>query len=204
MPNLPHPAKFTGEEKDTRKRRIVIFGQSLGTAVGISLVHHYTSRPDPILFAGMVLVAPFADVELLTASYRIAGTIPILGPLAPFPRLLAFFNSFIVSKWPSKDKLATIVRECENMPGDSLKYHITPIHAQDDYDIPWSHNDQLFWHAVGAARQDGISFDELEQEKEQTKMALGAAGWVAEHRTTIDAFPYHANSFLEVCHRSSP
>jgi abhydrolase domain-containing protein 12 len=177
-------AEWAMQEAGIPPSRIAIFGQSLGTAVGISLAHHYASGPDPILFAGMVFVAPFADVELLTATYRIAGTIPILGPLAPFPRLLAFFNTFIVSKWSSKDKLAAFVRKCENMPGDNLKYHITLIHAQDDYDVPWSHTDQLFWHAVNAARQNSISFDGLEEEKEQTRTMLGPAGWVMEHRTT--------------------
>lgn len=176
-------AEWAINEAGIPPSRIVIFGQSLGTAVGISLAHHFTLRPDPILFAGMVFVAPFADVELLTSTYRIAGTVPLLGPLAPFPRLLAFFNTFIISKWPSKDKLAEFVRTCENMSGEKPNYHITIIHAEDDYDIPWSHSDQLFWHAVNAARPDGISFEELEQEKEQTKTVLGAAGWVAEHRT---------------------
>jgi len=178
-------AEWAMREAGIPPSRIVIFGQSLGTAVGISLAQHYASNPTPTLFAGMVLVAPFADVELLTATYRIAGTIPILGPLSPFPRLLAFFNTFILSKWPSKDKLAAFVRGCEEMQGDDggAKYHITIIHAQDDYDIPWSHSDQLFWHAVSASRSGGIAFDDLEEEKEQTKKTLGPAGWVAESRT---------------------
>ncbi|KAK4463589.1 Alpha/Beta hydrolase protein [Cladorrhinum samala] len=163
--------------------RIVVFGQSIGTAVGISLAHHLATRPDPILFAGLVLVAPFADVELLTATYRVAGTVPLLGPLSPFPRLLAFFNRFIVSKWPSKDNLAAMVRHCENMASSGLKYHVTIIHAQDDYDIPWSHSDQLFWHAVSASRPHGVSFEELEEEKEQTKKVMGPAGWVVEYQT---------------------
>ncbi|KAK4224809.1 Alpha/Beta hydrolase protein [Podospora fimiseda] len=163
--------------------RIVIFGQSIGTTVGISLAHHLVHQPDPVLFAGLVFVAPFADVELLTASYRVAGTIPLLGPLAPFPRLLAFFNKFIISKWPSKDKLGAFVHQCENMEGNGLKYHITIIHAQDDYDIHWSHSDQLFWHAVSATRPDELSFEALEEEKEQTKKTLGPAGWVVKHKT---------------------
>lgn len=37
----------------------------------------------------MVLVAPFANVELLTATYRVGGVIPLLSPLARFPRLHA-------------------------------------------------------------------------------------------------------------------
>lgn len=177
-------AEWAMKEAGIPPSRIVIFGQSLGTAVGAALLHHFANSSNPTLFAGAVFVAPFADVELLTATYRIAGTIPLLGPLAPFPRLLAFFNTFIISKWPSKDKIAAFVRACENMPGQGLKYHITIIHAEDDYDIPWSHSDQLFWHAVSAARPGGISYDELEEEKQQTRTVLGPAGWAVEHRTT--------------------
>lgn len=176
-------AEWAMQEAGIPPSRIVIFGQSLGTAVGISLAEHYAVRTHPTLFAGLVLVAPFADVELLTSSYRIAGIVPILSPLAPFPRLLAFFNTFILSKWPSKDKLAAFVRQCEGMSGDGLKYHVTIIHAQDDYDIPWSHSDQLFWHAVNASRPNGIVFQDLEGEKAKGKKMLGPAEWVAEHRT---------------------
>ncbi|KAK3326032.1 Alpha/Beta hydrolase protein [Apodospora peruviana] len=169
--------------------RIVLFAQSLGTAVAISLVHHLSQGPDPILFSGMVLVAPFADVELLTATYRVAGTIPILDPLAYFPRLLAFFNGFILHKWPSKDKLAEIIKSYHDTPASRGKeYDITIIHAEDDYDIPWSHSDQLFWHGVRAAKaaaqgQEDISFEELEGEKKEARRELGAAGWVASHET---------------------
>ncbi|KAK4139968.1 Alpha/Beta hydrolase protein [Dichotomopilus funicola] len=163
--------------------RVVIFGQSMGTAVSIALADYYAALPDPILFSGMVLVAPFADVELLTATYRIAGTIPLLGPLSPFPRLLAFFNTFIQSKWSNKDKLASFVRACERIPGNDRKYHVAIIHAEDDYDIPWSHSDRLFWHAVNASRPQGIGFEDWEEEKEQIKKPLGPTGWVAEHRT---------------------
>ncbi|KAI1399824.1 alpha/beta-hydrolase [Hypoxylon fuscum] len=163
--------------------RIVLFAQSLGTAVSISLAHHMAASPNPTLFSGIVLVAPFANVELLTATYRVAGTIPLLDPVAKFPRLLAWFNTFIHNKWPSKDKLAEFVRICENMPGDASKYHITIIHAEDDYDIPWSHSEQVFWHAVNASSPEGIGYEELEKEKETLKVVRGAGGWVVDWRT---------------------
>ena len=121
---------------------IVLFGQSLGTAIAISLAHHLASRPGvgPVLFSGMVLVAPFADVELLTATYQVGGAIPILDPPAYLPQLLAFFNTFILHKRPSKDKIADFIALCEDMSGGSAKsnynYRITTIHAEDDYDIP--------------------------------------------------------------------
>lgn len=163
--------------------RIVLFGQSLGTAVAIALARHLADNG--VLFSGMVLVAPFADVELLTATYRIAGTIPVLGPLAAFPRLLAFFNRFILHKWQSKETLAAFVGSCETMAAGRKYYHITVIHAQDDYDVPWSHSDQVFWRAVSAARAPlgRVGFEELERERDEIKTSLGAAGWSVKYKT---------------------
>ena len=163
--------------------RIVIFGQSLGTAVGISLAHHMATMSDPILFAGMVLIAPFADVELLTASYQLAGTIPLLAPVARFPKLLALLNSFLVSKWASKDMLADFVRHVEHLPHKEQTYHITIIHAEDDHDIPFAHSEKVFWHAVNATTPAGTSVADLERHKSESGRLLGAGGRVVEWST---------------------
>lgn len=164
--------------------RTVIFAQSLGTAVAISLAHHLAFQSPPTLIAGMVLVAPFANVELLTQTYSIAGTIPLLAPIARWPRALAWLNTLIVCKWPSKDKLVDLVRYGENLKlaGRPSNYDITIIHAQDDYDIPWVHSDILFWHAVNATRENDslLTFEDLEVEKSGRKSQLGAGGWEVE------------------------
>ncbi|MCJ1363460.1 hypothetical protein MMC16_002567 [Acarospora aff. strigata] len=179
-------ANFAMNTAGIPPERIVLFAQSLGTAVSISLAHHLALQSPPTLFAGMVLVAPFADVELLTETYRVAGTIPILSPVAYFPKALAFFNRFIISKWPSKDKLAALIRHCEHLKLAQRKsrYDITLIHAEDDYDIPWVHSEIVFWHAVNATRDSeaSLSFKELEKEKERQKSTLGAGGWEMEWR----------------------
>ncbi|KAI0128111.1 hypothetical protein F4776DRAFT_664859 [Hypoxylon sp. NC0597] len=175
---LPRWLSGRWNEAGIPSSRIVFFAQSLETAVSISLANYMAAKPDPTLFSGIVLVAPFADVELLTATYRVAGTIPILGPIARFPRLLAWPNSFILSKWPSKDALAEFVRRCESMPGNPLKYYITIIHAEDDYDIPWTHSEQVFWRDVNASLPEGITYKELEREKEALKSVRGVSGWV--------------------------
>lgn len=177
-------ANFAMNTAEIPPERIVIFGQSLGTAVSIKLAHHFGLQSPPTLFAGMVLVAPFANVELLTKTYRVAGTIPLLSPVARFPTALAFLNRLILSKWPSKDKLAAFIRHCEPLkltPRES-KYDITLIHAEDDYDIPWVHSEVLFWHAVNATRDPGASlnFENLELEKDRRRSALGAGGWEVE------------------------
>ncbi|KAI1759773.1 hypothetical protein GGR53DRAFT_122479 [Hypoxylon sp. FL1150] len=134
------------------------------------------SGPDPILFSDVVLVAPFANVEKLTAAYQVAGVIPIISPIARLPRLLAWLDTYILRKWPSKDTLAEFVRRCEDMAEDDLKYHITVIHAEDDYDIPWSHSEDVFWHAVNASFSNDISYGELERDKEVSKTMRGGAG----------------------------
>ena len=172
--------------------RIVLFGQSLGTAVTLALMHRLAAKLEPTLFAGTVLVAPFADVEMLTASYCVAGIIPILSPLARFPTLLAFFNTFIISKWDSKYKIAEYVKRCEELATASDgTYHITIIHAEDDYDIPWSHSERIYWHAVNASVPGGISFDALGLDKIATRRELGSGGWTAEHRSNKGILRQH-------------
>lgn len=174
--------------------RIVIWSQSIGTAAATKLIHHLDDprEPDqkPVLFSGFAMVAPFADVKTLTATYRVAVTVPLLGPVARFLRLLQFLNGFIWDKWPSKDRLTAFVRACEDMPAvsDDVRngkyyYRINLIHAQDDYDIPWTHSDQMFWSAVNASLPAGISFEELEREKEVAKVALGEGGWTYSRET---------------------
>lgn len=181
------------EEANIPPSRIVIWSQSIGTAVATKLVHHMAALRDPdkpILFSGLVMVAPFADVKSLTATYRVAGTVPLLEPVARFPRLLELLNSFIRDKWPSKDRLAAFVRACEDMPTGAVSglenrkhYRINIIHAKDDYDIPWTHSDQMFWSAVNASLPAGIGFEELEREKEVAKMGLGEGGWTYSKET---------------------
>lgn len=176
-------ANWAMAEANIPSSRIVLFGQSLGTAVAISVSHHLAHQNPPVLFSGMVLVAPFADVELLTATYRVAGAIPLLEPLAYFPSLLSLINKAITSKWPSKDKLAEFVRTVHTIPSADARYHINIIHAEDDYDIPWSHSDQLYWHASNASTPNGISLEGVEKQKTDTRSFLGAGGWVATTKT---------------------
>lgn len=180
--------KFALDTAGIPPDRIVIFAQSIGTGVAISLNHHLALQSPPTLFAGTVLIAPFANVELLTETYKVAGTVPLLSPVAYFPKLLALLNRFIVTKFPSKDKLAAMIRHLDDLTLDSGRpslYDISIIHAEDDYDIPWIHSDILFWHAVKAMRDpEDLSFEQLQREKEKRKTALGAGGWEVEWRST--------------------
>lgn len=160
--------------------RILMFGQSLGTAVSLAVSEHFALRSPPVVFSGTVLVAPFVNVAMLVATYRVAGSIPILSPVAKFPPLFNYLNTFIRDKWLSKDRMAEYIRANE---ANGEKYRMTLIHAEDDYDIPWHHTEVVFWHAVNATVSQGISYNELEEVKYKTKTDLGAAGSVMEWRT---------------------
>ena len=160
--------------------RILIFGQSLGTAVSIAVLEHFALQSPPVLFAGAILVAPFVDVMTLMSTYRVAGTIPIVSPLARFPRVFHYLGTFIRDTWSSKDRIARYVRANE---ANGEKYRLTLIHAEDDYDVPWHHTQKVFWHAVNATVPGGITYDELENKKNESKTDLGAAGSFMEWRT---------------------
>ncbi|KAJ5097267.1 hypothetical protein N7456_007988 [Penicillium angulare] len=160
--------------------RILIFAQSMGTAVSIAISKHLALQESPVIFAGTVLVAPFVDVATLVSTYRIAGTIPIMGPIATIPFLFKYLQRFIRDKWLSKDSIAQYIRANEF---NEKKYRLAIIHAEDDYDIPWHHSQLLFWHAVNASIPTGITYEELEEKRVDTMADLGAAGSVMEWKT---------------------
>ncbi|GKZ21585.1 hypothetical protein AbraIFM66951_005209 [Aspergillus brasiliensis] len=160
--------------------RIVIFGQSMGTAVSIGITRDLAMQPEPVAFAGMVLVAPFVDSATLVATYRIAGIIPVLSPLLRFPWLFTTLQGFIRDKWASKDRISDYVRANEE---NSERYHLTILHAEDDYDIPWHHTRALFTQAVRSSVPGGIDDEEVEQRIQDLQVDLGEAGTVIEWKT---------------------
>ncbi|KAF0634703.1 hypothetical protein FPSE5266_08872 [Fusarium pseudograminearum] len=124
--------------------RIVIFGQSLGSAVAIALVNELAQREPSVHFAGLVVTATFADIPQLSATYRIGGFIPVLSPVAKVKPLFAFFARQLSSTWDNMQRLGEFVKSAE-------RYDITLLHAQDDTDIPMEHSVKLFREAVRVA-----------------------------------------------------
>ncbi|KAI0903493.1 alpha/beta-hydrolase [Ustulina deusta] len=122
--------------------RIVVLGQSLGTAVTSGVAEHFAIRG--IEFAGIILIAGFSNVPTLLSTYNGAGFIPVLSPLRPIPPLLRLFQSFIVDRWDSASRLAEIVRLTRT------RLRLTLIHAKDDMEIPCHESDVLFKSAANA------------------------------------------------------
>ncbi|KAH7185263.1 Alpha/Beta hydrolase protein [Fusarium flagelliforme] len=124
--------------------RIVIFGQSLGSAVAIALANELSHREVPVHFAGLVVTATFADIPQLTATYRIGGFIPVLSPVAKVKPLFAFFARQLSSTWDNMHRLGEFVKSAK-------RYDITLLHAQDDTDIPMEHSVKLYREAIRMA-----------------------------------------------------
>jgi abhydrolase domain-containing protein 12 len=160
--------------------RIIMYSQSLGTAVNMAVAEHFALQEPPVVFAGHILTAPFVDVITLVSTYSIAGTIPLLGPVARVPMLFNYLREYINDKWSTRDRIASYVKANED---NGSRYRITMIHAEDDYDIPWTHTPQLFWHAVVGTKEQDISFEELEPLKAKLRLDNGPAGSVVEWKT---------------------
>ncbi|KAM5475149.1 putative acylglycerol lipase [Microsporum audouinii] len=160
--------------------RLLIFGQSIGTAVSLAMLRHFALQSPPVSFAGAVLVAPFVNAASLAATYSVAGAIPLLSPVARISILFKRLSSLIQDKWLSSSRLSDYIRTKES---NNEKYRITLIHAEDDYDIPFHHTQSLFWSAVNATVPDGITHKELDLKKAAEKIDNIAAGSVMEWRT---------------------
>lgn len=86
---------------------------------------------------------------------------PILSPLRPYPFLQKLFSGFIVERWESDERVKTLVKQ-------SKKLKLILLHAYNDFDIPWSHCDQLFYVAANATGEEALSFTEVQRVKERT------------------------------------
>ncbi|KAI0377588.1 alpha/beta-hydrolase [Hypomontagnella monticulosa] len=139
--------------------RIVVLGQSLGTAVASGVAEHFAMQG--VQFAGVILVAGFSNLPALLSSYAAAGFIPVLSPLRSIPPALRFFQSFIVDKWKSADRLAHLVSLTQ------ARLRLTLIHARNDPEIPCRESDELFKSAASATIDRDIDDEGFSSWKEQ-------------------------------------
>jgi abhydrolase domain-containing protein 12 len=150
--------------------RIVILGQSLGTAVTAGVVERFAKRG--IDFAGVVLVAGFTSMPNLLTEYSIAGYIPLLSPLKSHPRLQKYLTSYVVDTWESAARLANVVRL-------SKKIRLFIIHAKDDYEIPWTQSEGLFAAAANATTNGGLDVALFEKMKVRSTIDMGDGAFIS-------------------------
>jgi pimeloyl-ACP methyl ester carboxylesterase len=146
------------------RHKIVLVGQSLGTAVLSAVAEYYVIQE--VEFAGVILVAGFTNLTNLLLTYSIAGYIPIIGPLRIYSKLYQLFVSYLLDKWPSNERLANFVRL-------STRLRLTIIHAVDDFEIPWTHSEALFAIAANATMEKGMDQSLLVSMKRRATVNVG-------------------------------
>ncbi|KAK0725216.1 Alpha/Beta hydrolase protein [Lasiosphaeris hirsuta] len=161
-----------------RPDRIVLLGQSLGTAVA-SGVTEYFAREEGVDFAGVILVSGFSSLPAMLSGYAIAGLVPILAPFKAWPWLLKQLMRRVVDKWASTDRLRETVRAVKAR-GGRLRLHL--VHAVNDKDIPCHEDDKLFAAAVNGTVGVGepkMDDERLAAEKSARTVVRGKSAFVA-------------------------
>jgi len=179
--------------------KIVLLGQSLGTAVTSGVALHFAdraaslrllprtdnpalnnlfinssavvghSRTQPIDFAAVILVASFPSLPNLLLTYRISGLIPVLSPLSVYPKIQQWLLTFIKEDWPTSLRIAAMVTAAAKSQERKLRLHL--MHALDDWDIPWRNGEQNYEAAYHALASAAGG---------ETKMGIGSMDWEME------------------------
>ncbi|KAK3178008.1 hypothetical protein OEA41_000140 [Lepraria neglecta] len=149
--------------------KIVLLGQSLGTAVATAVAEHFVVE-EGLEFRGVVLVAGFSDLPTLLTTYAIGGIIPILSPLRPYPRLQQFFAKSIQETWFSATRLVNLVRKSKNI-------NLRIIHAQNDFEILWTHSNTLFSAAANATSTGDQGLTQKQIDALKIHQDLGESGF---------------------------
>lgn len=120
--------------------KILLVSQSLGTAIaiGVATKYHESHQDQPL--AGIVMVASFTSLRKVVGAYRMAGIIPLLGPLNMFPKLITLFtHRFLRTELDSAEKMGRLVHM--TMATD---FSVTLVHATNDREISCQHSRELF------------------------------------------------------------
>lgn len=159
--------------------RIVIVGQSLGTAVSSAVALHFADpgnelipltspeliplvqsqlTPKPIAFAGVVLAAPFNSVPTLLLKYQIGGVVPLLLPLRQIPYIANIFLSQVVDQWLTAERLTAYYHALEGSSklrtGGRSTGSLQILHALDDSDIPYQQTEMICRRMLGKRDAD--------------------------------------------------
>ena len=152
--------------------RIVLAGQSLGTAVTCGVAELYASQG--VEFAGIVLVAGFSHLPNMLSNYAIGGMIPVLAPLKIFTPFMRLAQRFVVDKWHSAERLASVVRNTKS------RLRLFLVHAWNDRDIPCDETNLLFKAAVQATTRGQLLDDiEFTEAKDLETVVRGRHAFVA-------------------------
>jgi abhydrolase domain-containing protein 12 len=159
--------------------RIVLMGQSLGTAVASAVGLEFLDPKNdlhpgrlggaeeaallantdlvdiPTAFAGIILVAPFCNLPSLMLTYRMGGLVPLLAPLRPFPKLTTLLTSNMVDKWQTADRLRAYYDAFAQLPelltsrNGFTMGSLQIIHGFNDMDITYRQTEMICRRVLG-------------------------------------------------------
>lgn len=135
--------------------RILLLGQSLGTAVAAATAEKF-SRERGVEFAGVVLVAPFSSLPTMLANYALGGAVPLLKPLGVVPPLLRAALRLVVDKWTTLDRLAALAAQTRERRG---RLRLALVHGADDRDIPCVESVKIFEAVANASIKNGADME---------------------------------------------
>jgi abhydrolase domain-containing protein 12 len=155
--------------------RILIVSQSLGTAIamGVATKYHESHQDQPL--AGIVMVASFTSLQNVVGAYRMAGIIPLLGPLNMFPKLIKFFtHQFLRTELDSAERMGRLVRMTMG-----TSFSVTLVHATNDREIPCQHSRELFDIARTGDHRiiETVSSDKVTREIENGRIRYIETTW---------------------------
>lgn len=181
--------------------RIVIVGQSLGTAISAAVAERWMfGSPDPNAiqpaiknaepFAGVILLASFSTVKSVIESYSVKGvTPPLFSPLVGYPRVKQWALGHIVDRWDTAGRVARLTgigplaKEDSDAGYANKELDLAIIHAKDDVEIPWYEGRRVWIAATGENLPDTPG--RLVYEKTEEKGPGEVKIW--ENRSTKDS-----------------
>jgi len=184
---------FTIHTAGVSPDRIVLLGQSLGTAVVAAVTERFAQKG--VDFAGVVLVAGFSSLPTMLAGYSIAGWIPVLRPLAVWPAALRWFMSLVADTWKTADRVALTTRVVKARAGH---LRLSLVHAADDWDIPCHEDDKIFAAAISGLHGD-LDPQQLAEMKDARTVGRGKNAFVTQWvdggiTVKQELFPYGGRS----------
>ncbi|KAG7443181.1 alpha/beta-hydrolase [Guyanagaster necrorhizus] len=113
-----------------RGEDILIVGHSLGTGVGARLAAELSD--EGVNYRGVVLMSPFSSIEDVLKTYNVFGAVPLMKPLSMIPYAANIVSWALIHKF---DTFSIVPR---------IKGEVTIAHAENDWDIPYTHSETLF------------------------------------------------------------
>ncbi|KAJ7246410.1 Alpha/Beta hydrolase protein [Mycena rebaudengoi] len=109
---------------------ILIVGHSLGT--GVSALLGAELSDEGIAPRGVALLSPFSSISKVLETYSVLGLVPLIKPLAMIPFATNIVDRMLIHRFNTQ---ALVPR---------IKGPVLIAHAENDWEIPYSHSEALF------------------------------------------------------------